>query len=241
MTMNRALVAALACLAGAAPAAAAADDVSAAASSPRVEQMVVFRSGKAQLDSVRVKGTTARVGSRKCAVGRGTALAALLRSGVAKVGLRDYGSCSGRAVDSSGLFVRQLGPDANRGQSGWVYKVGRKAASAGAADSTGPFGRGPIKDGSRVTWFYCLVASKCQPTLEVKVAPAAGAVSVRVTAYDDRGKGKPAAGATVHAGPLTATTDSSGLATVTTGRGGFDVYAEGAGAVRSFPRRVSVD
>jgi hypothetical protein len=201
----------------------------------------VFRSGKAELDSVRAKPTTARVGSRRCAVGRGTALAALLRSGVAKVGLRDYGSCSDRAVDSNGLFVRQLGPDPNAGQSGWVYKVGRKAATAGAADSTGPFGHGLIKDGQRVIWFYCLVASKCQPTLAVKVAPGAGGVSVRVTAYDDRGKGRPAGGVTVHAGPLTATTDSSGLATVATGRGTFEVYADGAGAVRSFPQRVSVD
>jgi hypothetical protein len=137
--------------------------------------------------------------------------------------------------------VRQLGPDVNRGQSGWVYKVGRKAATAGAADTTGPFGRGPIKDRSRVTWFYCLVASRCQPTLELKVAPGAGGLSVRVTAYDDRGKGKPASGASVHAGPFMATTDSSGHATIATGRGTFEVYADGAAAVRSFPQRVSVD
>jgi hypothetical protein len=221
----------VAALAGATPAVA----------SPLVEQMVVFRSGKAELDSVRAKDTTARIGSRRCAVGQGTALAALLRSGVAKVGLRDFGSCSKRAADAGGLFVRQLGPDANKGQSGWVYKVGRKSASAGAADPAGPLGHGLIKSGARLVWFYCLVASKCQPTLEVRVGPGAGGVSVRVTAYDDRGRGKPAAGATVHAGPLVATTDSSGLASVATGRGTFEVYADGAGAVRSFPQRVNVD
>ena len=42
----------------------------------------------------------------------------------------------------AGCSSRRLGPDRNRGQNGWVYKVGRRAGSNGAADTAGPFGNG---------------------------------------------------------------------------------------------------
>ena len=48
--------------------------------------------------------------------------------------LRDYGACSRRARDAGSLYVRQIGPDRERGRDGWVYKVGSRAGSTGAAD-----------------------------------------------------------------------------------------------------------
>ena len=54
---------------------------------------------------------------------------------------------------------------------GWVYKVGNKAAPAGAADPTGPFGRGLLRSRQRVTWFWCVVepdGDGCQRTLDAE-------------------------------------------------------------------------
>ena len=68
-----------------------------------------------------------------------------------------------------------IGADLNRGQNGWVYKVGRRAATAGAADPTGAFGNGRLRRGQRVTWFYCrLRAGGCQRTLELRLSAEPG-------------------------------------------------------------------
>jgi hypothetical protein len=138
--------------------------------------------------------------------------------------------------------VRAIGPDANKGFDGWVYKVGQKIATAGAADPGGPFGRGRLKDGQRVSWFYCrLVQQSCQRTLALKAtASAPGQITVTVRSYDDRGKSVPAAGATVRAGDVTATTDDSGTATLTLPAGAYRVHAERTGEIRSFGERVDV-
>lgn len=226
---------AVAALAAAAPPAGA-------ASYPKIEQLVAFRDGTAIQKTARAKQITVRVSGRDCTIGSSTAMAALVRIKPPSLKLHDYGRCSRRARDAEQLFVRAMGKDANKGFDGWVYKVGQKLATAGAADPGGAFGRGRLKDGQRVTWFYCrLVEASCQHTLVLKAsATAPGQVTVTVRAYDDQGKGRLAAGATVRAGDVTATTDDSGRATLTLPAGAHRIHAERAGDIRSFGERVEV-
>lgn len=224
--LTLALVVALA-LAGAAPASAA----------PVVDQMVVFRSGDARFHSPGTAAVGVKVGDRRCRVPRATPLAALVRSRVAKLRLKGFSGC-----DPSGLFVRGIGPDRNRGERGWVYKVGNRQGSTSAADPSGPFGAGRIRRRVRVTWFYCVFRrGGCQRTLGVRPRDEGdGTVRVRVTAYDDEGRGQPAPGATVSAGPVTARTDSSGVARLELEPGTRRIHATKRGHVRSFAERVAV-
>ena len=213
---------------------------SAAAASPRVQVMVF---GKARLLAaprfVRASAATVALGRRRCAVAAATplaALAAVRRGRGPAFRLRDYGACSRRAADSAALFVTQIGPDRNRRADGWVYKVGRRVPSIGAAD---PSGR-RLRAGDRLAWFYCRAQSNggCQRTLEVTPRSAPGQpLRVVVRGYDDNGRGLPVAGATVTAGDRTAVTGADGTA-------GFQplgapavehVQAERAGMVTSFP------
>jgi hypothetical protein len=226
---------AVAALAAAAPPAGA-------ASYPRIEQLVVFRDGTAIEKTATAKHVTARVGGRDCAIGSATPLAALVRIKPPKLRLRDYGACSRRARDAEQLFVRGIGPDVNKGFDGWVYKVGSKLATAGAADPSGPFGRGRLKDKQKVLWFYCrLVERSCQRTLNASVtSPAPGEVRVAVRSADDQGKNVLAPGATVHVGMQTFTADEFGQVKVTVPPGTYRVYAERAGEIRSFAERVQV-
>jgi hypothetical protein len=213
----------------------------AAAAAPVVEQMVVFRDGNAVTRTVAAKQLRVRVGGRRCTAGEGTALAALVRSRVGRLGLRDFGSCSTRARDSAGLFVSSIKGERNRGQDGWVYKVGNRSASAGAADPSGPFGRGRLKRGQRVTWFFCrLRDGGCQRTLALESRPEPGTVSVTVRGYDDEGRGVPVEGATVSAGTVTAMSGADGRATLALPAGRHRLVAEKDGLVRSFGERVVV-
>jgi hypothetical protein len=231
------LAAAVAALAVAAPPAGA-------ATYPKVEQLVAFRDGAAIQKTATAKHVTVKVGGRKCAVASSTALAALVRIKPPKLRLRDYGSCSKRARDGAGLFVRGIGPDVNKGFDGWVYKVGQKIATAGAADPAGPFGSGRLKKGQRVTWFYCRLDQEsrmCQRTLVARPSVTApGQVTVTVRSYDDRGKPVLAAGATVRAGAVTATTGDDGRAVLTLPPGTHRVHAERRGEIRSFEEEVDV-
>lgn len=213
----------------------------AARKAPRVDHMVVFRSGKAFRHRVKAKGLKVKVGHKRCAVGTATPLAALFRSKPGKIGLKDFGSCSKRAADGAGLFVRSIRGTKNKGQNGWVYKVGHKSASAGAGDPSGPFGHGRLRSGRRVTWFYCRMKDGgCQRTLTVKVSVAADTMTVRVRGYDDAGKGKLIEGATVHVNGVTAATNALGEAQFETPPLTYRVYATNAGMVRSFSERVVV-
>lgn len=214
----------------------------AAAAAPVVEQMVVFRDGDAVTRTVAAKQVRVRVGGRRCTAGEGTALAALVRSRVGRLGLRDFGSCSTRARDSAGLFVSSIKGERNRGQDGWVYKVGNRSASAGAADPSGAFGRGRLRRGQRVTWFFCrLRDGGCQRTLAlVEARPEPGTVSVTVRGYDDEGRGVPVEGATVSAGSVTAVSDADGRATLALPSGRHRLVAERDGLVRSFGERIVV-
>ena len=171
----------------------------------------------------------------------GTALAGLLRRPPGRVRLRDFGSCSRRPRDGGQLFVSGIGPDLNRGRDGWVYKVGRRAATAGAADPAGPFGRGRLRAAQRVTWFFCrLVRGGCQRTLELRAAPEPGGVAITVRGYDDEARGVPVAGATVRLGSAQQVTDASGVARFAVDPGTYRAFAEKSGLVRSFPERVVV-
>ena len=208
---------------------------------PVVRQMVVFRSGQGVTARVSSRGLRARVGRKRCAVASGTALAALLRRPPARVRLVDFGSCSRRPRDSGQLFVRGIGPDLNRGQDGWVYKVGRRAATAGAADTAGAFGRGRLRAGKRVTWYFChLVRGGCERTLELEPAPQPGGVAITVRGYDDEARGVRVAGATVRLGSAEQVTDATGVARFAVDPETYRAFAGKPGMVRSFTERVVV-
>ncbi len=218
------------------------DAVSASAGAPLIDQMVVFRSGKTISGRESTARTTAKVGSRTCGIAAATPLAALLRAKPGPIAFHDYGSCTRRPADSSGLFVKSLRGERNRVQDGWVYKVGRKLATAGAADPSGPFGGGRLRSGDDVVWFYCrqLASGTCQRSLEVSTAVDGREVTVTVTGYDDAGEGVPVSGATVRSGDERATTDGEGKAKLTLARGSQPVHAAKKGAIRSFAKRVRI-
>jgi hypothetical protein len=209
--------------------------------------MVVGKNDAVLRDARTVKLSKAnrrvKVGRHRCTIAADTALGVLSRLGL-RYQLRDYGSCGKRPRDAGGLFVRRLGSDRNRGQNGWVYKVGRKAASNGAADPAGPFGRGRLRGGDTVLWFFCRQrANGCQRTLEAEPDRTSAAVGdtlrVTVRAYDDRGKGIAAAGVAVHLGTAGAVTGADGIALVPVAEAGtLELVADKAGMVRSFPREV---
>jgi hypothetical protein len=215
--------------AGAAPAAAA-----------KVRQMTVFRDGHALTKRVSTDATKVTVAGRRCAVAGRTPLAALVRSHPGRIRLRDFGACSSRPSDAAGLLVTGIDGDRNHGQRGWVYKVGHRAGTAGAADPSGPFGNGRLRAGQRVTWFYCVRATDCQQTLAVRATPVNGGIVARVRGYDDAGDGVPVAGARVSAGGVTAVSGPDGRAQLALAPGSYRVVARKAGLVRSFAERVTV-
>lgn len=230
--MRRALVTllALACLAPATAHAASAD------------VMVV---GKSHLlrgaHSQRLKAVRVKVGHKRCTVAARTPLTLLARTGL-KLKLRDYGACGRRARDAGSLYVAKVGPDRERGRDGWVYKLRRQVRGSSAGDSAAR-----VRTGDRVLWFWCeLGAHGCQRTLEVRpsqrsVAPGAP-LAVTVTSYDDRGKGKPAPGATVALGSSRAVAGPDGVATLIAPAavGRLNVVATRKGMVRSFGEAVGV-
>jgi hypothetical protein len=215
-----------------------------AAAAPRARQMVVFKSGAARISHPSLVGATARVAGKRCAVAGGTPLAALLHSGIGRLSLKDYGSCSKRPADGGGLFVAAIRSARNRGSDGWVYKAGNVLGTAGAGDPAGPLGRGRLRSGARLTWFWCHVTKRargCPHTLGVTVLPAArGTAALRVRRYDDRGKGVAAAGAVVHVAGQTARAGSDGVARLALPAGRYSAFADQPGRIRSFPARVVI-
>ena len=220
--------------------------VPAGASAASVELLVV---GKARVlreaAPVRLKARSVRVGGRRCAVGKATPLSVLAGTRLA-LRLRDYGSCGRSPADAGSLYVRKVGPDRAGGPRGWVYKIGRRAGTTGAADPSGPFGTGKRLRGGRLLWFWCIQnrSNGCQRSLEARpetstVAPGAP-LRVTVNGYDDNGRGMPVAGALVRLGAAQALTGADGVATVTMPAGAVRVTAEHDGMVRSFPVRVAV-
>jgi hypothetical protein len=221
----------LVALAAAAPAAASGVDVLVAGKSATL----------ADRHGVPLRAVTVKAGGRRCRVAGPTALAVLARTKLA-LRLRDYGSCGRSPRDAAALFVRRIGPDANRGSDGWVYKVGHRASSRGAGD------RGlRLKPGRRVLWFWCVMAGTgCQRTLEAtpETARATAGSSLRVTVrgYDDSGRGVAVAGATVRLADAIAVTGADGVATLTVpdAPGRRQLVAEHDGMVRSFAETVTI-
>jgi len=212
-----------------------------AAAAPAVRQLVVFRSGAAVQRTVRARAATVRVSGRRCSLARGTALAALVRSRPGRIVLRDFGSCSRRARDSGQLFVRSIRGQRNRGQDGWIYKVGRRLPDAGAADPAGAFGRGRLRTGQRVTWFYGRKqGASFQRTLELKATVSGRMVTVLVRGYDDNGRGVTVPGAAVSSGAGSAQTNANGHATLELPPGRHLLVASKPGFIRSFGERVVV-
>lgn len=233
-----------AALVGAAALAAAVPAV-AAAPAPRVEVMVIGPKGAVfrQPVTVSARSVTIRVGGRRCTAPRGTALAALAgarRRGAPAFHVTDDGACGA-------LYVNQIGKARAHGPSGWQYKVGTKAGTAGAGDPAGPFGTGRrIRSGARVVWYWCTLRGVgCTKTLGIaasrSVAPGE-VLSVRVRAYDDRGRGSSVRGATVTLGGAKATTGSDGRANLTAPvrSGSATLRASKRGLVAAFPQRVEV-
>ena len=219
----------------------------AAAARAKVGVMVVGKSAVlAGPERVALESRTARVGGKRCSIGSATPLSALAGTGVS-FRLRDYGACSRRARDAGALYVSKIGPDRESGSDGWVYKVGRRAGSAGAADPAGSFGTGRLlRDGQRVLWFWCVKdpADACQRTLETSsarsVAPGAP-LPVTVRGYDEAGKGVLVEGATVRLGSAVAVTGTDGVAWLTApAAGNYRLRSEKPGMVLSFPVRVTV-
>lgn len=247
--MRRAIVGWLAV----AVAAGSAANASGAARAPRVHVMIAGRTHVLLAPRTVGASTTAvRVGSRRCAVGAATPLAALAaahRGGGPSFSVRDYGSCDGRAADSSSLFVFRIGADRNRGRNGWTYKVGNRSGTTSAADLSGAFGTGRrLRSGDRLTWFWCVLSrsGSCQRTLAVapatrRVTPGA-ALRVTVLGYDDAGHAVRVAGATARLGAATALTGSDGTATLTAPAtaGRVRLSATRRGMVTAFPSAVRV-
>ena len=207
-----------------------------------ISQMVLFPGGDVVRERVVAKPAVATVDGSRCAVAARTAMATLLRADPGRIGFHDYGDCSNRAADSAGLFVESIRDARNRAQDGWVYKVGRRLATAGAADPAGPFGDGRLRAGQRVLWFYCRQreAGTCQRSLEIEAAVDGRRLSVTVTGYDDAGDGVAVRGATVVAGDRRASTDADGRATLTLKPGRYWVHAIKRGTSRSFSERVTI-
>ena len=221
----------------------------ASADAARVQVMVVGQDHVLRAPkTVKLKPRSVKVGGKRCRIAAATPLAALVATKL-KLALRDYGSCGKRPRDAGGLYVSKVGGEREKGRGGWVYKVGRRAGSAGAADPSGPFGTGKrVRGGQRITWFWCEQdqSGGCQRTLEVRpdrTSAAPGeALRVTVRGYDDQGHGVPVGGASVRLGSATAVTGADGAAvlTVPAASGRLRLQAERDGMLRAFPREVAV-
>jgi hypothetical protein len=211
------------------------------ASAAKVDLMVV---GKQRVlrepAQVRLKERSVKVRGRKCRVGAKTPLSVLASTRL-KLRIRDYGRCGARPRDAVGLYVQAVAGERERGRGGWVYKIGRRTPSLGAADLSGR----RLRDGDRVTWFWCEQDSSggCQRTLVAvpdRTAALPGeTLRVTVRGYDDNGKGVPVEGGTVRLGSATAATGADGVAVLVVAEGGA-LEASKAGLVRAFPTEVTV-
>jgi hypothetical protein len=212
-----------------------------AAQAPAVDVMVVGRERVLHAPAeVRLKERAVTAGGRRCRVGAATPLSALAALRL-RLQIRDYARCGRNPRAAAGLYVRSVNGERERGDEGWVYKVGRTASTLGAGDTSRR-----LRDGGRVTWFWCVRAGDCQRTLEVspRRATAAPGTPLRVTVrgYDDLGRGAPVSGAAVRLGPATAVTAADGTATLTAPAqtGDLPLEAEREGMVPAFPGEVRV-
>jgi hypothetical protein len=215
----------------------------ASASAAEVDLLVVGKERVLRAPAeVRLKVRTVKVAGRRCRLGAATPLSVLAATKLA-LGLRDYGRCGKRPRDAAGLYVTRVKREREKGRGGWVYKIGRRTPSLGAADLTRK-----LRDGQRVTWFWCVQEDSggCQRTLEARpdrtTAAPGETLTVSVRGYDDQGRGIAVEGATVTLGSATAVTDAAGAAvlTVPAEPGEHALEATRDGLVRAFPVEVTV-
>jgi hypothetical protein len=200
--------------------------------------------------SVGAMATSVRVGGRSCGVAGATPLAALNAlhlAGGPGFAIRDYGHCTSSTAASGQLFVYSLDGETNHGQNGWEYKVNSRSGTTGAGDSSGAQGDGRLlAPGSQVLWFWCQAfAGGCQRNLAVSAASSvsrAGTLRVRVTGYDNYGRGAAMSGSRVTLGGASATTNGSGVATLRapSRAGSYALSASRSGSVPAFPQSVTV-
>ncbi|HXB15272.1 MAG TPA: hypothetical protein VNV44_05965 [Solirubrobacteraceae bacterium] len=219
---------------------------------PAVQVMVVG-AGNVVLSgprSVTAGGATVRTSGRSCGVAAGTPLAALAdlhQLGGPAFAIRDYGRCTSSPRASGQLFVYSLDGETNHGQNGWEYKVDNLSGTTGAGDPTGPQGDGRLlAPGAQVLWFWCQAfAGGCQRTLALS-APRSlargAAVQVRVTGYDNYGRGTGMSGARVRLGGASAVTGGAGVVTLRapSRAGGYTLSASRPGSVPAFPETLTV-
>ena len=120
--------------------------------------------------------------------------------------------------------------------------MGRKIATAGAADPSGPFGRGRLRGGQRVTWFYGRMrGGSFQRTLELTAKQSgAGTLVVRVRGYDDEGRGVAVEGADVISRAAQTRDRRGGAAVLNVPPGSYVLRARKRGLIPSFGLRVMV-
>lgn len=224
-----------------------------AASAAATVRVMVVGAGNVVLSPPRSISTAAvsvTAGRRTCGVAAGTPLAALADlhlAGGPAFAIRDYGHCTSSPAASGQLFVYSLDGETNHGQNGWEYKVDDTSGTTGAGDPTGPQGDGRLlAPGAQVLWFWCQAfAGGCQRNLALSAATTVargGTLRVRVSGYDNYGRGIAMAGARVTLGGLSASTSSSGVVTLRapSRSGSYSLSASRLGSVPAFPQVVTV-
>ncbi len=256
-----ALLAALLCLALAAPAGSAATPGPPARQSliyagPPVEFMVVG-AGNVILQQPSVStlpALTVNTAHGPCGVAEGLpldALAVLSRLRRISMSVQDYGHCTSAPAGSGQLFVTAIDGERNHGLNGWEYKVDGRSGTAGAADPAGPFGDGPLKPYERLVWFWCeSFGGGCQRSLEVRAPRSVrhgAAFSVTVVGEDNNGSAEPMSGARVsarvlHNPSVSALSGGSGRVTFRAPSRAtvLDLSASRPGSVPAFPVSVQV-
>src|SRR6185312_4597248 len=106
--------------------------------------------------------------------------------------------------------------ETNHGQNGWEYKVNNRSGTTGAGDTSGAQGDGRLlAPGAQVLWFWCQAfAGGCERNLGLSASSSVargGALRVRVTGYDNYGRGTAMSGARVRLGGASAVTGGSGV------------------------------
>ncbi len=96
--------------------------------------------------SIPLAQRSVRVGGRRCGVGDGTPLSALLGARLRVAGV-DRGSCGRSPRAAGGLRVTRVGPDRDRGRGRWAYKVGRRTGTRPPADPAGSLELTAERDG----------------------------------------------------------------------------------------------
>ncbi len=116
--------------------------------------------------AVRARQVQLSVGGRRCTIAAGTPLAALValraKAGAGKVGalrIKDYGTCGRRPSTAAQLYLAGIGSDRASGPDGWIYSVGARRGTGGAADPAGPFAKGRLKSGAAVSWRWCAAST----------------------------------------------------------------------------------